>query len=99
MADYQPVIDGVEMKVLGLDVTAEDEHIGIPLEALAVIKVLHEDHIEYRVVSTQGLTSVEGMGMIQYGDLILKSVWSAPVIIVDSESDDDEGDEPGDLVS
>jgi hypothetical protein len=95
MADYEPVIDGIEMKVLGLDVTAEDDEMGMPLEAMAIVKVLHEDHIEYRVVSTEGLTSVEALGMVQWADLVLKSVWAAPVIIV-AEDDDDE---PGDTLS
>jgi|SRR5271170_1060458 len=86
----------VPMTILGLEAdTYTDEPLGVPVEAMAIIKVLVDDHIEHRIATTEGLTSVEAMGMIQWADCNVKAAWATPVIVAYDDLPDDDDDEGG----
>ena len=90
----------VPMKVLGLDLDFSQEFVGVPVDALVIVKCFVDGEIVHRVLSTDDLTTVECMGMVQLADVVIKNGW-VTLTIVDGDDDEDEDDEPddGDLIT
>ena len=60
----------ISNQIFGLEV---DEVNGIPIGAIAIIKVLESDgHQAYFIRSTQGLMTIEALGMSEYASAVFK---------------------------
>lgn len=83
----------VDMTVLGLKIPEpydDAEWLGIPLEAFIVAKCFVDGEVKYRICSTEDLTKVESLGMLDYAKLIIESLIFAPADEDDDDEDDDE---------
>lgn len=80
----------VTMECLGLQLDYSPDEFGTPVEVLVVAKVIHRGDFAYRLISTQELNSVEAMGMLRWGQLLLESGIMQRVV---SDDDDDSTEE------
>jgi hypothetical protein len=60
------------MSCLGLPLDYSPEAFGAPVEVLVVAKVIYQGDFAYRLLSSAELNSVEGMGMLRWGQLLLE---------------------------
>ncbi len=60
------------MTCLGLPLDVDGSDLGTPIEVIIVAKVLVDGEFNYQMVSTSDLASVEAMGMLRWGQLLLE---------------------------
>jgi hypothetical protein len=85
------------LTAFGLDlVGVSDDDVGVPLEALCILKCYKDGEPGYIISSTSTLTTVEGVGMLEWAknvflqsSLLLGILDNSP----DSTEDDEEKDE------
>lgn len=65
----------LEKTCLGLGITSmlayEDEDF-VPLEVITVVKTMEKGDLGYRIYCTPNLGTVDGLGMMNWADLMLK---------------------------
>ena len=64
--------DEVPMACLGLPLDYSTAAFGAPVEVLVIAKVIHGGDFAYRLLSTAELNSVEAMGMLRWGQLLVE---------------------------
>lgn len=67
----------------------EDEELGVPLEGVAIIKSMVNGEIQYRIVSTKHVTTVECIGMLRWAQVIVED---GMLMLSDEEEDAEDGD-------
>lgn len=70
--DILGIPDDVPMSCLGLALDYSQEAFGAPVEVLVVAKVIHHGDFTYRLLSTAELNSVEALGMLRWGQILLE---------------------------
>jgi hypothetical protein len=78
----------VSMEALGLQLDFNNVEFGTPTELILVVKVVQGGEFGYRMCSTPGLQSVEAMGMMRWGQLLLEEG-----IIVQARAPEDKDEE------
>src|ERR1700721_689847 len=60
------------MTCFGLELDYTAEELGIPLEMIVIAKVMDQGEFGYRLVSTSDLHTIEGLGMLRWGQLLME---------------------------
>lgn len=60
------------MMCFGLEMDYTAEELGTPLEVIVIVKVMDQGEFGYRMVSTSDLHSIEGLGMLRWGQLLME---------------------------
>jgi hypothetical protein len=70
--DITPEEPPAPMYCFGLAMDYTPEELGTPLEAIIIVKVMEQGEFGYRMVSTADLHSIEGLGMLRWGQLLME---------------------------
>jgi hypothetical protein len=81
------------MTCFGLELDYTAEELGTPLEIILIAKVMDQGEFGYRLVTTSDLHTIEAMGMVRWGQLLLEEgvlnrcAAEEPVVAEEGEED------------
>lgn len=85
------------MTCFGLELDYTAAELGTPLECIIIVKVMDQGEFGYRMVSTADLHTIEGLGMLRWGQLLMEEgimnrqhVCDEPVVEEGEESADEQ---------
>jgi hypothetical protein len=83
-------VEGPETTVFGLECGATTDDLGVPLDAVVILKHYHEGELGYHIYSTEGLLTVECLGMVRWAQLLIEDGVTLISETGGDENDDDE---------
>jgi hypothetical protein len=88
--DEIPIEEEQETTVFGLNVDATPEDLGVPMEAVVILKHYHEGELGYHIFTTDSLLTVECLGMVEWAKLLISD---GVVLVTDHDGDEEEDDD------
>lgn len=83
----QNELEAPETTVFGLDVGATPDGLGVPMDAVVILKHYIKGELGYHIFSTDNLLTVECVGMMRWATLLIED---GVTIISESDEDDDD---------